>query len=92
MKKLLIALTIASAMAVAVHAGEGKKPQLTPEQKALKQQMLTKYDTNKDGKLDKEEKAKITPEDKAKMEQAGLTHKKGEKKDGEKKDEKTETK
>lgn len=44
-------------------------------------QMLEKYDTNKDGKLDKEERAKISAEDKAKMEKAGLTHKKGQKSD-----------
>jgi hypothetical protein len=36
---------------------------MTDEQKAI----VAKYDTNKDGKLDKEERAKITPEDAAKL-------------------------
>ena len=42
--------------------------------------MMAKYDTNKDGKLDKEERAKISTEDKEKMDKAGLTPKKKNKK------------
>jgi len=38
--------------------------------------LLEKYDTNKDGKLDKEERAKMTKEDKGKAEDVGLSHKK----------------
>ena len=53
--------------AVAVTAAETAEkkhgPKLTDEQKAI----IAKYDTNKDGKLDKEERAKITPEDAAKL-------------------------
>jgi len=48
------------------------------------EEMLAKYDANKDGKLDKEERSKMSADDKAKMEKAGLTHKK---KDETKKDE-----
>jgi len=55
-------------------ADEAKKGKshATPEQKALMKEMTEKYDTNKDGKLDKEEKSKISAEDKEKMEKAGI--------------------
>lgn len=91
MKKLLTALCFTCALAVAAQAEEGsgtkKKHQAKPptaEQKALRKEITEKYDTNKDGKLDKEERAKISAEDKAKLEKAGLGHKKGAgvKKDG----------
>ena len=81
MKKLLIALCFTCALAIAVHAEEGKKQhkQMTDEQKTVKKETLAKYDANKDGKLDKEERAKISAEDKDKMEKAGLGHKKKDK-------------
>jgi len=65
MKKLLAVLCIISALTVAVQAQETtkkKKHEPSPETKAL----LKQYDTNKDGKLDKAEKAKMTAEDKEK--------------------------
>ena len=83
MKKLLAALCITCALAMAVQAGEGKKEhkKLTDEQKTVMKDMLAKYDANKDGKLDKDERAKISSEDKAKMKEAGLGgHKKEDKK------------
>ena len=46
---------------------------MTEEQKTLRKAMTEKYDTNKDGKIDKEEHAKMSAEDKAKMEKARLT-------------------
>lgn len=46
---------------------ERKKPVLTEEQKKI----VEKYDTNKDGKLDKEERAKMSAEDKDKMPKPG---------------------
>ena len=63
MKKLLIALCFVCALAVTANAQdkEAKK-----EAKGVRKELLEKYDTNKDGKLDKEEKAKMTEEDKAK--------------------------
>lgn len=77
MKKIVIALTIVSAMVLTTVAEDAKKEHkkhvLTADQKAI----LEKYDTNKDGKLDKDERAKMTAEDKAKM----PGHKKDEKKD-----------
>ena len=72
MKKLLVALCFTCALAMAVQAAEGKKEKRTEEQKKLMKDMVAKYDTNKDGKLDKEERAKISAEDKEKMQKAGL--------------------
>ena len=46
---------------------EHKRPALTEEQKKL----VEKYDTNKDGKLDKEEYAKVSAEDKEKLPKRG---------------------
>jgi len=81
MKKLLIALCFTCALAMAVQAAEGKKERkLTDEQKTLQKDMLAKYDANKDGKLDKEERAKISAEDQEKLDKAGLGRKKGKKK------------
>jgi hypothetical protein len=79
MKKLLVAACLVCAVALVAQAQEGdakKKPAPTAEQKALHKEMLDKYDTNKDGKLDKEERAKMSAEDKAKLEKAGLGPKK----------------
>lgn len=82
MKKLLVALCVTSALAIAAHAAdegkekkaEGKRPPMTAEQKTLMKEITAKYDENKDGKLDKEERAKISADDKAKMQAAGLGH------------------
>ena len=89
MKNALIILTLACAMAFTASAQEVKKKhKLTDEQKALQKEVVTKYDTNKDGKLDKEERAKISKEDKEKMDKAGLTHKKAAGKAAKKEDKK----
>lgn len=48
------------------------KPHRTEEQKKLLKEITDKYDTNKDGKLDKEERAKISADDKERMKKAGL--------------------
>lgn len=69
MKKILVALCVTCALALAVHADE-KKDKATPEQKAERKALLEKYDANKDGKLDKEEKSKISAEDKEKLKKA----------------------
>ena len=59
------------------HADKTKKHEPTEEQKTLRKELLEKYDTNKDGHLDKEEKAKMSAEDKEKAKKAGLgAHKK----------------
>ena len=81
MKKLLVAaLALFCATAIMVQA-QGTAPKkakkaLTPEQQTVQTEMLKKYDTNKDGKLDKTEKAAMSQEDKDKMTGAGLGKKK----------------
>jgi Ni/Co efflux regulator RcnB len=81
MKKLIIAaVALCCATAIMVQAQDaapkkGKK-KMTPEQTQLMAEMTTKYDTNKDGKLDKEEKAAMSQEDKDKLTAAGLGGKK----------------
>ena len=39
------------------------RPKLTEEQKKQRDELVKKYDNNKDGKLDKEERAKVSEED-----------------------------
>ena len=77
MKKILVALIgvfcATSLMVNAQDSKAGKRP-LTEEQKTLLKQMVEKYDTNKDGKLDKQERAKISKEDREKMQKAGLAN------------------
>ena len=88
MKSLLIALytvTLAAGLAVsraddssakaephATQEPKPKRPALTEEQKTARKDLLAKYDANKDGKLDKDERKSITAEDKAKLRKAGL--------------------
>lgn len=45
--------------------GEGRppRPKLTEEQKAQRAALVAKYDANKDGKLDKEERLKVSDDD-----------------------------
>jgi hypothetical protein len=72
MKKLLVTLACAAcALTLSVRAADTEgKHHLTDEQKAVQKEMLAKYDANKDGKLDKEERAKMSAEDKAKWQKA----------------------
>jgi hypothetical protein len=73
MKKLLvIAFGLLIAGALTVSAADKTKKEMTPEQQKLKTEMTTKYDANKDGKIDEQEAAKISSEDKAKMKEAGV--------------------
>ena len=74
MKKLFVAaLGLLCATAIVVQAQDAKpKKELTPEQQTVMKEMLAKYDTNKDGKLDKEERAAISPADKEAMAKVGL--------------------
>ena len=78
MKKLIVAavaLLCASAIVVqAQDAPKKEKHKMTAEQKQVMTDMLAKYDTNKDGKLDKTERAAMTPEDKAAMTKAFPNH------------------
>ena len=74
MKKLLVTVIgLLCATAIMVQAQDAKpKKELTPEQQTVMKEMLAKYDANKDGKLDKNEKAAMTQADKEKMIKAGL--------------------
>lgn len=75
MKRLIVALcALAVATAFTVNAAEEAKKEAapekakpTPEQRAFMKEMVAKYDTNGDKKLDKEERAKMSAEDKEKM-------------------------
>jgi hypothetical protein len=72
MKKLIIiAVGLALVGNLSVFAKEKKEP--TAEQKKIKEEMVTKYDTNKDGKVDKDEAAKISDADKAKLKEAHVS-------------------
>jgi hypothetical protein len=85
MKKLLaLALGISLLGVFGAQAEEKKdeKKPLTEEQKKFRKEMLTKYDTDKDGKLSKEEKEKVSADDKKKMKEMHGG------KDGEKKEKK----
>lgn len=66
---LRIATILACAMAITVSAAEGKekKKGMSEEQKAVMKEMVGKYDKNGDKKLDKDERAAMSAEDKAKM-------------------------
>lgn len=93
MKKLLSLIAIAIALTLSAtaegekenkEAAKGKSP-LTAEQKAARKELMAKYDANKNGYLDKEEKSKMTPEDQEKWNSIAAAAK--EKKDAAKKPE-----
>lgn len=76
MNRLVIGcIAIVCALGLTVNAAEGtKKHKPAAEQSDTVKQLVEKYDTNKDGKLDKQEKAAMTKADKKTWAQA---HKKG---------------
>ena len=77
-------MTLAASMALALAAWADDEPetkpsdgrrrgQLSEAQKALRAEMLLKYDKNKNDQIDAEERAAITLEDQARLARAGLT-------------------
>ena len=82
MKKLVaVAVALAFASGLTLQAAGGKKrTPLTPEQKQLRKDMIQKYDTNGNKRLEKDEIAKVTSEDKEKYEKAGIWPKQRKKK------------
>ena len=64
------------------------RPQLTEEQKAQRAALVAKYDANKDGKLDKEERLKVSDDDRKTLRSFGPppVRPKGPKHDGPPKD------
>jgi len=83
---LLGALSPALVRAADADNGAKKRARPTEEQRKLRKELIEKYDTNKDGKLDKEERAKISKEDQEKLEKAGLARHRAKGEDHEKKD------
>jgi len=75
---MILAVGLSSALALTASAQDEKKPErpqrpaLTEEQKALRKEIVEKYDKDKDGKLSPEERKSISEEDRAKMQKAGL--------------------
>ena len=70
MLKYLLVLTAAFALNAqegpkGPPSGEGRppRPKLTEEQKKQRTELIAKYDANKDGKLDKEERVKVSDDD-----------------------------
>lgn len=91
MKKVIIALCLSCSVIIAARAAEGEakkehseKAKPTAEQKALRKELVEKYDTNKNGKLDKEERSKMSSEDQEKWKSIAPAPKKKEA-EGEKK-------
>jgi hypothetical protein len=74
MKKFLVLSLLCVAATLSVQAQKAT----TDEQKELKKEMLAKYDTNKDGKLSKDELASMTPDEKTKWKKLFPHKKKGE--------------
>ncbi|HSU56212.1 MAG TPA: hypothetical protein VLT36_19290 [Candidatus Dormibacteraeota bacterium] len=80
MKKLLVTLLgLTFAMGLTVKAADADKSK--DDAKAERKALIEKYDTNKDGKLDKEEKSKMTADDKEKWAKVGGGKKKDAKKE-----------
>ena len=91
LKAAILALGLLS-LAVTVKAADGdppqrKRPVLTEEQKKERKEIVDKYDKNKDGKLDAEERKAMSAEDKeklAKISGRGAGRAEPKKKDGDK--------
>lgn len=78
LRALILAVGLASAVAVTARAEDDQKPEkpkrpkLTEEQKAVRKEIVDKYDKDKDGKLSPEERKEISAEDKEKLKKAGI--------------------
>jgi flagellar capping protein FliD len=77
MKKTLWIAAALCAAALTVNAAdekktEKKKVELSEDQKKTLKEIVEKYDANKDGKLDKDERSKISAEDLKKAQDAKL--------------------
>lgn len=78
MLKYLLILTVTLTLTLNAQDGPKKeRPTLTPEQKKLQSEFIAKYDTNKDGKLNTQERSKVSVEDRKKMRDLGLGRPRG---------------
>jgi hypothetical protein len=71
MKKLILVTCLTCVLAFAAQAAEGqiaKKASPVAELKAARAELIKKYDTNENKRLDKTERSKMTPEDLEKWE------------------------
>ena len=73
-----LSLLLALAFTVSLNAADKPKRELTEDQKAVQKEITDKYDTNKDGKLDRDERKGISKEDRKRLREAGLRGKKKE--------------
>lgn len=82
MKRLVVAfITAAFALTMTAKAADSTdKPKLTKEEKAERKALIEKYDANKDGKIDKDERTKMSKEDKEKWHNLNPSKKKAEQK------------
>lgn len=70
---LLIALTVGFAGCLALTAADApRRRAMTEEQKKVYKELLDKYDENKDGRLDRQERSKMTAEDQKKLQDLGI--------------------
>ncbi len=74
MFKLMTVGLALCALTLAAPAAEGdkperKRPELTEEQKKQRSEIVAKYDTNKDGRLNAEERKAMSAEDREKLAQ-----------------------
>jgi hypothetical protein len=73
LRVLAITLGLCCAVVFSARAADGDKPEKkgpTEEQKTARKELIEKYDKNKDGKLDKEERGAMSAEDKEKWSKA----------------------
>ena len=79
MKTIIALLALATTVVAEDPKPERKgppRPKLTEEQKKARAEVIAKYDTNKDGKLDKEERKAVSKEDRKKLGPPGRPPKK----------------
>jgi len=70
LRVLALTLGLSCALVLTARAADGEKKAPTEEQKAARKELLEKYDKNKDGKLDRDERGAMTAEDKEKWQKA----------------------
>lgn len=73
---LALATTVVAQDPKPERKGPPGRPPLTEEQKKARAEIIAKYDTNKDGKLDKEERKAVSKEDRKKLGPPGRPPKK----------------